>query len=149
MGKYDIKETMSSTHNRTGTHLNSQRLWQKAQGLYKMGASAERGCGYCLPFLTKNYNWCPLTKEKWTFSNWISLDVLTTLKLSTMPSSGWATWNERNFCRLSVSYCFIWLLLFWSFFGLFLLLILSFSGLLLLCVLFLLLIFEKSFCLFY
>jgi len=30
-----IKETMSSRHNRMVTHVNSQRLWQRAQGPYR------------------------------------------------------------------------------------------------------------------
>ena len=34
-GMNDFKETMSSRHNRMETHVNSQRLWQRAQGPYR------------------------------------------------------------------------------------------------------------------
>lgn len=32
----DINETVSSRYNRTGTHKNSQRLQQQAQGLHRI-----------------------------------------------------------------------------------------------------------------
>jgi hypothetical protein len=31
----DFKEAVSSRHNRTDAHMNSQRLWQCAQGLHR------------------------------------------------------------------------------------------------------------------
>lgn len=87
--------------------------------LVQDGASSESGSGYGFPFLTKNYNQYPLTKEKLAISNWMPLNALTTLKVGTKPSSGWATWKEQNFCRL----CLILLCLatfvlifFWSIF---------------------------------
>lgn len=105
--------------------------------LVQDGASSGSGSGYGFPFLTKNYNQYPLTKEKLAISNWIPLIALTTLKVGTKLSSGWATWKEQNFCRLClILLCLATFVL--IFFSLFLLLILSFYGLLLLCVLFLL-----------
>jgi hypothetical protein len=32
----DFKETVSASYNRTGAHMNSQRLWQHAQDLHRV-----------------------------------------------------------------------------------------------------------------
>lgn len=53
----NTKETVSPKHNRTDAHLNAQRLWPHAQGLYRFKVdtvSAPRGrSGHDLPSLTK------------------------------------------------------------------------------------------------
>lgn len=57
------KETVPSIHNRAGTHMNSQRLWQDVKYLYKFkpdNISAQRtGSGQELPPRPKSYS--PLT----------------------------------------------------------------------------------------
>lgn len=74
-GVYDSNKTMSSRHNKTDAHMNSQRLWQHAQGLHRFkpeGVPAlRRGHGHGFLLLTKQLSSIDtLIKVKISFSQW-------------------------------------------------------------------------------
>lgn len=78
------KEKAFSRYNETDLHMNSQRVWQHMQELDKFRANkisaVEKGSGHKAPLLSRkpfviDTHW---KKEKFIFSNEVSLGVLTT-----------------------------------------------------------------------
>lgn len=78
------KEAAPSVYNRTGVHTNLQKLGSmlKITGSSLMrDLSLRRGNEHRTPLLTKViWNWYPLAKWKWIFSNEVSLGISTTLQ---------------------------------------------------------------------
>lgn len=71
-------QRLSSRHNRTNAHMNSQVLWQHTQDLHRSKTNGSQCWEGTKLEATSNRQ--PLSKEKFVFSNGISLNIQTTLK---------------------------------------------------------------------
>ena len=113
----DSKETVSSRHDRPDAHINSQSLWQHAQGLHRSksdGVPVLKSEVDTNPYLNQEAvcNWYLLANKELFSpreeSHWVHKPHLRT---GPLPSSRWPTQNELH-SILGVFY----IIMLWAFF---------------------------------
>lgn len=110
----DSKETMSFRPNRTDTWMNSQNLWQQAQGLYRLKPhripALWGGNGHGLPPIPEELSVIDTSwqRKNISFRQWCLTGCINHAS-GQGPCPGVVGRHKRNSMVFLYEYCFIWL----------------------------------------